>query len=189
MKKTLCQGISFLVLLTYPTTASAFNPIAPVQSIFSDQIQNVLSGGLPASVIKSPTPIECQSQQASTLSPSSAFNFFPSTSLGTQNVAQAGIGGLGGTLNEIASFFTDMVSGLIDDFNISNVVNVHQIFNQIMSGDLPPETIIANAIENNLPNSYSQRKDFAETLAKKTITTILQVSIKNLHLELRDFFL
>ena len=47
------------------------------------------------------------------------------------------------------------------------MVNVHQIFNEIMSGDLPPETILANAIENNLPNSYTQRKDYAETLQRK----------------------
>ena len=173
MKKSLCKGVSFLILLTYPSTAYAFNPIAPVQSILSNQIQNILSGGSSSNVISRPTPIECQSQQASTLSPSSAFNFFPSTSLPTQNVTQGGIGGLGGTLNNITSFFTDMVTGLIDDFNISHVVNVHQIFNEVMSGDLPPETIIANAIENNLPNSYTQRKDFAETLQRKaTIATV-----------------
>ena len=166
MKKSLCKGISFLVLLTYPSTASASNLIAPVQSI--------LSGGSSSNVITSPIPIKCQSQQASILSPSSAFNFFSSTSLPTQNVTQGGIGGFGGTLNNIASFFTDMVSGLIDDFNISNVVNVHQIFNEIMSGDLPPETIIANAIENNLPNSYTQRKDYAETLQRKGVLATLE---------------
>jgi hypothetical protein len=158
MNKSLLRGVSYLILLAYPSTpyVLASNPIAPVQGLLSGARQNVIS---------SPTSIECESQQASTFSiPSSAFAFFPSTNLPTQNITQ---GGIGGTVGNIVSFFTDMVSGLIDDFNISNVVNVQQIFNQIMSGELPPETIMANAIENNLPNSYTQRKDYAETLQRK----------------------
>ena len=169
MNQSLSKGVSFLILLTYPSTAYAFtsNPVAPIQSILSNSIPDILSGGTASNVITRPTSIECQSQQASTLAPSSAFAFFPSTSLPTQNVIQEGIGGMQGTLSNMVSFFSDMVDGLIDDFNLANVVNVYEIFNEIMSGDLPPETIIANAIENNLPNSYTQRKDYAETLQRK----------------------
>jgi hypothetical protein len=80
---------------------------------------------------------------------------------------EAGGDSLLSDINDIASFFTDLISGLVGSFNIAKVVDIHKVFTEIMSGNLPEEVAVSNAAENNLPNSYAHRKDRAETLQRK----------------------
>ena len=66
--------------------------------------------------------------------------------------------------------FTDWVSGLIGDFNFSNVINVQDILRNIMSGlDLPSEFDLSTAVESNQENSFAQRKDYGESMQRNGV--------------------
>lgn len=96
-----------------------------------------------------PVPLECQSDTG----------VFNSGSLGGRSGS-----GSGGTL------FTDWISGVISQFNFSNVVNVQDIFRNIMSGiDLPSEFDLSTAVESNQENSFAQRKDYGESMQRNGV--------------------
>lgn len=77
-------------------------------------------------------------------------------------------------VGEIVSFFTDLINGLVGQHNIAKVVDIHQIFRKVMSGNLPEDAALSNASENNLSNSYAQRKDYAETLQRKAAVATVE---------------
>lgn len=111
------------------------------------------SWGLSATLVP-PVEIECESSEAEDSLWASPL----------ENGTEAAGGDL---LGELTTWFTDLVSGLVGSFNWAKVVDLHQLFRQIMSGTLTEEMALSNGAENNLPQSYSQREDFAKSLQRK----------------------
>jgi hypothetical protein len=70
------------------------------------------------------------------------------------------------TDSDITTLFTDLIDGILSSFNLAKVVDIYQVFTNIMGGELPEEVALSNASENNLPQSYAHRKDFAETMTR-----------------------
>ena len=86
--------------------------------------------------------------------------------------------GGGDLLGELTTLFTDLVSGLVGSFNLAKVVDLHQLFNQVMSGTLAEEVALSNASENNLPQSYAHRADWGKSLQRQAaIATVTDTTL------------
>ncbi len=109
-----------------------------------------------------PVPLECESDTGA---------FIDTGSLGGSGGSSGG--GSGGSSG--GTVFTDWVSGLIGDFNFSNVINVQEILRNIMSGiDLPSEFDISTAVESNQENSFAQRKDYGESTQRNAVLATVE---------------
>ena len=125
----------------------------------------LLTQPLPVYASLAPVEIECESRGGEG---DSLFSSFTSGSRGGGGEwEEAGRDSLLSDISDIASFFTDLISGLVGSFNIAKVVDIHKLFTEIMSGNLPEEAGLSNASENNIAESYLHREDFAKSLQRK----------------------